>query len=111
MNQNALDNSQPSINSVFLSCVAVAICSFGGALIGLISSHFPSKNLAAVGAFYLVIAVFSYFSKKTKNADSKPHNLSLHTSGVDNLVAEAVTDRQLAERSTANSLNSVSNVR
>ena len=48
-----------SMNPVALSSYSVAICSFGAAVVGLPIAHWPSGALAAVGAFYLIVGLFS----------------------------------------------------
>ena len=91
MSHNDHSGSQLSLNPVALSSYAVAICSFAGATLGLVSSHFPSAGLAAVGGFYLVVGVVSQLTAKSP-ATELPHHATGHPSSVENLVAEAMIE-------------------
>ena len=85
MAHNNQSTGRLSVNPVALSSYAVAICSFAGALLGLLSSHFPSGGLAAVGGFYLVVGLFS----RTPAALLQTTDITGKTSGAENLVVEA----------------------
>lgn len=61
---------KPSFNPTVLSCVAVSVCAFTAAIIGLAFDHFPSAGMASVGLFYLIIALFN-IGVKTPVFDEK----------------------------------------
>jgi hypothetical protein len=90
MSDNVQSAPGVTLNPVVLSCYAVAICSFITAGIGLGITHFPSVGLAIVGVFYLIVAVVGRVSSRRAQGRNAVPQISLQTSGADNLVAEAI---------------------
>jgi hypothetical protein len=59
MTRDFSSRTQSQVNSVVLGCIAAALTAFAAALIGFVSTDFPSRSLVAVGMFYLAIATIS----------------------------------------------------
>ena len=83
--------SSPSMNPVALSSYAVAICSFAAAPLAFVFKDFPGIGLAAVGGFYLAVGTMSHVLTASKTLPESAHGIGGHTSGADNLVAEAMS--------------------
>ena len=90
MSENHQKPLRLSMNPVALSSYAVSVCSFAGAAIGLVSEHFPSGGLAAVGGFYLIVGLLSPNPAKSNASQGSGQELGGITSGADNLVAESM---------------------
>lgn len=80
-----------SLNPVALGCYSVATCSAVGAVLGLFTHHFPLIGFSAITGLYVVIGVISQLLTKTQPRLAASHSMIRDTSGVENLVAEAVT--------------------
>ena len=96
MTHDSTSQLRLTMNPVALGCYATAICSFGCALVGLVSSHFPSTGLAIVGGLYLVVGTISQLSASPA-VRLVSQGISQQTAGADNLIPEMISASSEAE--------------